>query len=313
LKKNILLLGKTGYNFDYFVGLNHPYLTTDINSNYSAVIAFSRFDIEKYIKNSEIDFSKLDWIHLPGAGIEKYIDFIDRYPNILFTNGKIIQGPQVAEHAIALLLSLTRKIHMISKFGQGVKFDFRPFELNDKKVLIVGFGGIGKAISSRLSGFGCTIEVVNFKQNFGVTDFNVNKHYYFKDIDLAVSGADIIISAIPETKLTRKLFDKNLFSKFKQDSIFINVTRGPIVCTDDLLDSLSSKKLLAAGLDVTDPEPLPDNHPLFNLNNVIITPHIAGISDKTFNERSINLISNNINRYINDEDLINLVNRKNYY
>lgn len=311
LKKKILLISsdksetnklKKIYGSDFF---------TQKFDNCSAIIAFTRRDLENLLHRN-LDFSNVNWIHLPGAGIENYLDFINKNSNINFTNGKVIQGPQVADHAMALLLSLTRKTYFITKYGQSKPFDFRPIELNDKKALVVGYGGIGKSIVSRLFGFGCKVDVVNFNQNISKIDQRIDKHFYFSDISKAVSFADFVFIAIPKTNLTHKLFDDKLFKKFKKNSILINVTRGQIICTKSLIKYIRNKKLFAVGLDVTDPEPLPKNHPLLNFKNVLITPHIAGISDN-FKERSFNLIRSNINRYFQAEDLINIVNKKNSY
>ncbi len=313
INKNVLLAGVSQVDFQKlkkkFTKLN---FYKKLNNKISAIVAFTRRDIENIIFDDKLDFKKINWIHLPGAGIEKYLNFIDNNSKITFTNGKVIQGPQVADHAIALLLSLTRKTYFISRYGMNKVFDFRPIELNAKKALVIGYGGIGKSIVSRLFGFGCKVDVINFKQNLKELDQRIENHFYFKDIEKAIPSADIILVALPETKLTKKFFDEKMFKKFKKNSIFINVTRGPIVCTKSLIKNIKNKKLLAVGLDVTDPEPLPDNHPLLNFENVLITPHIAGISEG-LKGRNFDLIANNINRYYLNEDLINVINKKNSY
>ena len=312
-KKNIFLAGANKSDLSKLKKeFGEGVFSKSINQNTSAIIAFTRKHFEEVIMNSAIKFSHVNWIHLPGAGIEKYTNFIDDNSHLTFTNGKVIQGPQVADHAIALLLSLTRKLYFLTRYGLNKPFDFRPIELNSKKALVVGYGGIGKSIVSRLHGFGCKVDVVNFKQNITKIDQKIENHFYFSEIDKAVSLADIIFIAIPDTKLTNKLFDNKLFKKFKKNSILINVTRGGIVCTESLVKYIKNKKLFAVGLDVTDPEPLPKKHPLMNFENVLISPHIAGISDG-FKQRSFDLISSNIYRYLNKEDLINVVNIKNSY
>lgn len=310
-KKKILLLGSDKFETTKLKKIFGSESFTSKFEDCSAIIAFTRRDLENILYKN-LDFSKINWFHLPGAGIENYLDFIKKHTDINFTNGKVIQGPQVADHAMALLLSLTRKTYFITKYGQSKPFDFRPIELNDKKALVVGYGGIGKSIVARLFGFGCKVDVVNFNQNISKIDQRIDNHFYFSDISKAVSLADFIFIAIPKTKLTNKLFDDKLFKKFKKNSILINVTRGKIICTNSLIKYIKNKKLFAVGLDVTDPEPLPKSHPLLNYKNVLVTPHIAGISDN-FKERSFNLIRSNINRYHKGEDLINIVNKKNSY
>ena len=114
---------------------------------------------------------------------------------------------------MALLLSLTRKTYYITKYGQNKPFDFRPIELNDKKALVVGYGGIGKSIVARLFGFGYKVDVVNFSKNISKIDQRIDNVYFL--ILIVISLADFIFIAIPKTKLTNKLFDDKLFKNSK--------------------------------------------------------------------------------------------------
>ena len=122
-----------------------------------AIISKTRKIFEKSILN-KID-SNFDWIHIPGAGIEKYLH-LKKFKKIEFTCSKKIQGEQVSDHAMALLLSISRKLTYISRYGQSVKFDFRPLELNKKRALVIGYGGIGKLIAIKSHAFGMKVQVV---------------------------------------------------------------------------------------------------------------------------------------------------------
>ena len=262
----------------------------------------------RHIFTNEI-FSKikntLEWVHIGGAGCEEYLfpEFIES--DVTLTNGKIIQGPEVSDHAIALLLSISRNLNYIAK--NKISDMPRPIELRGKTALILGMGGIGNLLAEKLSAFGMKIIAVDQK----IIPMNsfIDEFYYQNDLDNVIINADVVISAIPSTYLSNKIFCANLFEKMKNGVIFINISRGKIVNTDDLVRYLKKNKFLGIGLDVTDPEPLPISHELRNDVRVIITPHIAGPSDYN-RQRAVEVLHKNLNSYILDDPLINIVNKK---
>jgi phosphoglycerate dehydrogenase-like enzyme len=273
-------------------------------SGCDAIIAITREKIDTCI--SKLDFSKLPqikWIHLPGAGMDKYY-FLKKTKNINFTSGKIIQGIEVADHAMALLLSITRNVFFVAKFGLSKKFISRPVELRGKKALILGYGGIGRCLAERAFAFGMKIKVVNY--NYAPYSNAVSKFYLSEDLGKAISDTDILFITSPLKGDTKKIINDKIIKKLNQNSIIINVSRGEILCTKSLIKYLRSGHLKACGLDVTHPEPLPKNHPLNKMHNVVITPHIAGISDN-LSKRTMELILNNIRRFVHKKKLINQV------
>ena len=251
----------------------------------------------------------LRWMHNPGAGSEAF--FIPSFVNsrIVFTNGRIIQGPECADHALALLLSLTRNI---SRFARGDDRSSmpRPIELRGKKGLVFGGGGIGVNVAERLVAFGVEVSIVD---NELINMFSFVKNQYFVDqISEAVGSADAVICCAPLTTKTHKIFDKHLIARFKKGSYFINVSRGKLADAEALLFGLDSNILAGVGLDVTDPEPLPKKHELMNYKNVIISGHTAGLSEHN-RERSRKLIIKNIERFLAGETLLNTVNKQTEY
>ena len=311
--KKILLVGFNKKEKDYL--LNKFYKKNFVTSmknekKISAIICSKRKYFQKILEKKFFNkINHLDCVHLHGAGIEEYL-FLDKYKIDHFTNIKSIQGNHVADHAMALLLALTRKISFIVKQGQNKKFDFRPIELFNKRALIVGFGSVGRNIAKRAHSFGIKITIVSdkYKDNKSF----ILKTYKYSHLEKAVTNADIIFIAAPLTNKTQFLFDEKIFKKCKKNSILINVSRGKIILTDILIKYLNNKKILAAGLDVTFPEPLPKYNKLLNMDNVIITPHIAGISEN-FSNRHFALIEKNIKRYLNNLSLVNKVNLKRGY
>ena len=282
---------------------------TKIINSCSAIIAPTRKSIETALE--EVDFKrnkKLKWIHLPGSGVEKYSRYF-KYKKINFTNGKGIQNHQISDHAIGLLLCLTRKINLNIKYDQNVKFDKRPIELNQKKVVIVGFGGNGKMIAEKLLAFKMNVSVVNDTRKKTLRKI---KFFLTKNIQKAVKDKDVIIISTPLTKFTKGLIDKNILRLLARGAIVVNVSRSSCLNLKDLILYLKNKHLGGAGLDVVEGEPIKKNHELFKFKNVIVTPHTGGISDNFYN-RNLNLVLENIKKFINSKKLTNLVDTKKGY
>ena len=288
--------------------INENKITNKINLCH-AIIAPNRNSIETALEKVEFKKNnKLEWIHLPGSGVEKYSRYF-KYKKINFTNGKGIQNHQISDHAIGLLLCLTRKINFNIKYDQNVKFDKRPIELNQKKVVIVGFGGNGKMIAEKLLAFKMNVSVVNDTKK--KTPRNI-KFYLTKNIKNAVKDKDVIIISTPLTKFTKGLINKNILRLLATGAIVVNVSRSLCLNLRDLIFFLRNKHLGGAGLDVVEGEPIKKNHQLFKFKNVIVTPHTGGISDNFYN-RNLNLILENINKFTNSKKLTNLVDIKKGY
>jgi len=249
----------------------------------------------------------LQWVHGPGAGVEEFLipDFVDS--DITFTNGKVIQGPEVADHAIALLLALARNLHLVLT-GNGDSPLPRPIELRDKNALVIGLGGVGMLVAERASAFGMRVSGVTAGTLPPMLSM-LERVYPPESLDEALPDADAVIVSAPHTELTSQVFGRRQFGLMKESAYFVNVSRGRLVNTDELFKALQEGGIRAAGLDVTDPEPLPDEHPLRQLPNVIITPHIAGLSDHN-RPRSIELTKTNIGRFLKGMPLLNVVDKK---
>ena len=288
--------------------IDEDVVTETINSC-NAILAPNRKSIETALE--KVEFKKnnnLEWVHLPGSGVEKYSKYF-KYKELTFTNGKGIQNHQISDHAIGLLLCLTRKINLNIKYDQNIKFDKRPIELNQKKVVIVGFGGNGKMIAEKLLAFKMNVSVVNDTKK--KTPRNI-KFYLTKNIKNAAKDKDVIIISTPLTKFTKGLINKDILRLLATGAIVVNVSRSLCLNLRDLIFFLRNKHLGGAGLDVVEGEPIKKNHQLFKFKNVIVTPHTGGISDNFYN-RNLNLILENINKFTNSKKLTNLVDIKKGY
>ena len=210
---------------------------------------------------------KLFWVHSPGAGIEHLLTkkLIDS--DIIFTNGRIIQGPECADHALALLLSLSRKIINSPKDKKN-QTSSRPIELLGKNAAVIGVGGIGMCIAERLSAFG--VNVYGVDESYIPMVSYIKKRFQPSLLPEFLPDMDIVCFSAPHTPMTHKMINLSLIKKFKHNSYFINVSRGGCVDLDALVYGLEEKILAGVGIDVTDPEPLPKTHKLFSFNDVII-------------------------------------------
>ena len=277
---------------------------------YNAIIANNRSSIKKILK--KIDFKKdkmIKWIHLPGAGIEEF-SFLKNKHNVVFTNNKTIHGTQVAEHAMALLLALTRKLNLIIKYGQKIKFDKRPIELKNKNTLIIGYGGVGSSIAKKTAAFGMNVKVVN---NSYKSHPNYIKNFFlYNKLHKAIKNTDVLFITVPLTEKSKNIINGQIIKKLNKGGFIINVSRGGCLNIKSVEKYLKKDHLGGVGLDVTDPEPLPKNHNLFKMKNVIITPHTGIISDN-FSDKNFDLTIENIKRYLKNRKLKNIVSSNKWY
>ncbi len=254
---------------------------------------------------------KLRWIHIFSAGIENYTNLLRiKDGQVTLTSLKIYQGPEIADHAFALLLSLTRNMASYQQAqltGQWLKSaapSLPLIELRGKTMLVVGYGGIGVQVAERAKAFGMLVHAID-PNDIPLTQ-NLDDRGKPDELGRFLETADVVVSCVPLTPQTDGMFGEKEFSKIKQGAYFINVSRGKVVDTAAMLSALESGRLAGAGLDVVDPEPLPAEHPLWKMKNVIITPHIAGISEAR-TVRQNNLIEANIARFATGLPLKNQV------
>ena len=236
--------------------------------------------------------------------------------DLLVTNMKRIYGPGIAEHTIAMMYSLTRKLHAWHERQLEEYWDRSAvkrtdmWEVQGRTMLVVGLGGIGTEIARRASALG--MKVIATRNSSRKGPAFVSYVGLADELLKLAAQADVVVNATPLTSKTRGLFNKTFFSTMKKGAYFINVGRGKSVVTDDLVEALESGHLGGAALDVVDPEPLPQGHPLWTTPNVIITPHISAGSDAQMNRFWL-LVRENLRRYVNGEKMLNVVDLKRGY
>ena len=224
---------------------------------------------------------QLEWVQLPFAGVDAFNQVL-QLP-IRFTSAKGAYREPVAEHALMLCMALGRKLpDRVRAKTWGEKF---AVSLYDASVTIVGAGGITQELLKLLEPFRSRVTVV---RNSAEPMIGAHETVQLERLDQALASAEFVILACALTPETMHLFDLERFKQMRPEAYLVNIARGPHVVTTDLLTALETGLIAGAGIDVTDPEPLPDDHPLWNAPNLIITPHTADTNvqvERLFSDR----------------------------
>lgn len=246
-----------------------------------------------------------EWVQLPFAGVETFAAAGVLDQQRVWTCAKGIYGRSTAEHAVALILAAARRLHEHAR-----AFDWRPSgrgtperRLQDATVLIVGTGGIGRSLVPMLRPFGPRIVAVN---RSGKPLKGAEATEPTSGLPHLLATADFVVLAAASTPSTKGLIDRSMLEYMKDGAWLVNVARGDLVVTDHLVDALEAGIIGGAALDVTDPEPLPEGHELWAMDNVLITPHVANTWDMALPELAT-LIAANVRRFAAGEELEGLV------
>lgn len=255
---------------------------------------------------------KLKWIQVPWAGVERCVAIpalAER--DILLTNAQRVYAPQIAEHVMAMAFTLARGLNRYmdeqrkGRWNRGAVAEGDHRELDGKALLVVGLGGIGTEVARLADAIGMRVSAIRRSRRAG-PEF-VSYVGLPDELHKLAGEADIVVNATPLTPETTDLFDAEFFAAMKPTAYFINVGRGKSVVTADLVAALREGEIAGAGLDVTDPEPLPGDHPLWRLPDVLITPHAAASSDLA-DERLWLVMRENLRRYVAGERMLSVVN-----
>lgn len=259
------------------------------------------WDNKKVTLMLESTSSHLRWLQVQSAGVD-YLNLARmKDKNILLTNGSGIHAIPIAESVFGMILSYTRGIHqamkdqIIKKWGEREQI----IVLQDYTIMIVGTGSIGSQVARLAKTFG--MKTIGVNRSGGEVEY---MDTIIKQPELInhIKEADIVINILPLTDLTRGLFDETVFSQMKDKTVFINVGRGQTVNTNDLIKALDSEKIAFAGLDVFESEPLSEESPLWEREDVLITPHISGLV-RHFKEQFFAIFEENLKEYVNGNDL----------
>ena len=256
---------------------------------------------------------RLRYYHSIGAGVDAILspDLVES--DVILASEKGEVGIHLAEHAFALLLGLTRGIQTALRtpdysLREPIRHEQR--ELYELTMGIVGFGGTGRAVARRALGFGMRVLAADIEDV--AAEPGVEAIWKPDRLHELLGRSDVVVIALPLTKATHHLFTRDLFRRMRPSAILVNITRGAIVYGDDLLVALEQGWLWGAGLDVTDPEPLPSGHPLWTHPRVIVTPHTAGGSPRRAG-RVIATFCENLRRLRAGQPLLALIDKRKGY
>lgn len=262
-----------------------------------------QFVVADFYRGDLIDvIARLDDVRVVqtmSAGVERYAG---RMPaGVVLCDAAGVHDIAVADWVVMAILAVLRGLPAHLHHQREARW-VRPDEagwtdLEDRTVLILGFGSIGRAVEARLVPFGARIERVARRPREGVSSMD--------RLPGLLPIADIVVVLLPLTPQTEKLVDATFLSRLRAGALLVNAARGRIVDTAALMDALRRRGLRAA-LDVTEPEPLPDGHPLWTMDGVLITPHIAGSVERAY-ERAWRLVVSQLRRYLEGEPLVNVV------
>lgn len=256
----------------------------------------------------------LRWLHHYPVGVEDctLLPDIGKYKFIL-TNSQRTSGPTIAEHVIGLMMTLTRSLQyhhrnqLDANWDRSIPEDAAMFDVEGKTMLVAGLGGIGSEVAQRAAGLG--MRVIATRRSGGNRPSFVEYVGRSDELLALAARADVVVNALPLTRETRHLFDRKFFDAIKPGAYFISVGRGESTVTSELVAALKDGRLRGAGLDVIDPEPLPRDHELWRLPNVIITPHISSQTVEA-RKRMATVAIENVRRYVAGEKLLNEVDLK---
>jgi len=250
---------------------------------------------------------RLRWIQSSAAGLDHCLVPSVVESEITVTSASGVLADQVAEHTMAMITGLLRSLPTYFRAQQKREFIRRATDdLHGKRIGIIGLGRNGRRLAEVLSQYRTTIVATDW--------FPVNKPAHVAEllpadaVDEILPRVDILILAAPLTNETRNMIDARRLALMPKGSMLINVARGALVVTEDLVDALESGQLGGAGVDVTQPEPLPAESRLWEQPNVIITPHVAGQSHSRIDNMT-NFFCNNLRRYLAGQPLVNLVDK----
>ncbi len=255
---------------------------------------------------------KLKWIMVISAGLDKmpFLEIMKR--DIIITNAKGIHAKPIAEYVISAVLQVARNTKRLIKNEEEKKWDRRVpmVEINQQVLGVIGAGTIGTEIARVANAFG--MKTIGVRRNTVFTEY-FDEVYSFDNVSRCLEQADYVVSVLPSTNDTFELLDKTFFSMMKQNAVFINVGRGQTVNEYDLIEVLKNGVISHAFLDVFANEPLPKEHPFWEMEQVTITPHVSGISSQ-YQPRAFQIFKENLTRYLKGNgELLNVIDPKRGY
>jgi D-2-hydroxyacid dehydrogenase (NADP+) len=265
-------------------------------------------------KEAFLAAKKLKWIHCGSAGVDQLLfpEFLKS--GVILTTSRGIHGEAISDHVMAMVLAFSRGL--VRSWNCKQRREWCPvevmrqrFELKGKTIAIVGMGTIGRELARKAKAFGLKVVATRNRVRRGEKTRHVDRLLSKTKLLEVLHDADIVVTAVPYTRETHHMIGPRELASMKQTAILINVARGEVVDEPALIDALSNGKIAGAGLDVFEQEPLSSESRLWEMENVILTPHIAGSMSDYFKKVG-EIFRRNLNRYLSHKPLLNLFDRK---
>lgn len=258
----------------------------------------------------EEDLKKLDqvgWIFSYSAGVDAYPLEEMAKRDIILTNTSGVHAKNIAEQVMGAMIMYSRNLITAFKNQEEKIYDgtIPVGELSGKNLLVVGAGSIGQEIARKAKAFDMNITGIKNHVNEDLPEY-FDEMYATDSLEDHLGNADYIVSVLPSTDKTRGLFDRKKFELMDPEAVFINVGRGDLIVEEDLIQILKDKKIRGAYLDVFPKEPVPADSELWDLDNLLMTPHNAGTTPNYFS-RAMKIFLENLKRYRNGEELMNRI------
>lgn len=315
-KKILVLLPVTEEDKEYFVsrtsGTAQPgrIVFRKLDEATDEEIASSQIIIGRFPAGKVKTATSLEWLQLPMAGTDAYVVPGVVPDNVILTNSAGAYGLAVSEYMLAASLSLVRRFPEYAR--RQAERNWKPMgnitSIEGSTVIVLGLGDIGGRYAKKMKALGAY--VIGFRKTNKEKPEYVDEQYTLDKLPEMISRADIVSMILPATEETKNLMDARLLRRMKKGSYLINAGRGNAVDLKALREALDEGRIAGAALDVTSPEPLPADDPLWKYENVLITPHVAGnLWLRQTVQNVIRIAGNNLNRYLNGEPLDHVVKR----
>lgn len=265
------------------------------------------YDWSNTLKDAVLKSDTLNWIQVVRAGVDALPLRELNEKGVILTNGSGANAINIAEQTLAYMLMFMRRMNLTARHqdAREWKQDDGYDEVYNKTVMIVGVGHIGKLIAQYAKALG--MRTIGVRRTDQDTEY-IDEMIPMSEMKSRINEVHFVVNALPDTEETIGMFDEELFKAMSKKAYYINIGRGKTTNMDDLIAALQNEEIAGAGLDVTTPEPLPSDNPLWDMKNVIITPHDAGNSVH-YEERAFDIFKRNLKSYVeNGEVVVNEVN-----
>lgn len=261
---------------------------------------------------------RLKWIHCLAAGVNQLMRDDTRRSDVLITNSRHVHAVTMAEHTLGLILALARRFPSALRYqlqkhwAQQEVWDQQPhpLEINGRTLAIVGYGAIGQELAQRARA--CGMRIVGVKREPSRGTEHADRVVGPDELAAALAEADFVVLAVPQTRETEHFFGPEQFAAMRKTAYFINIGRGALVDAKALVAALEERSIAGAAIDVAEVEPLAPDSPLWEAPNLLITPHLAGVSERLWHRHAA-LLLENLDRYFAGRELLNLVDKERGY